>query len=115
MAGGVRSHLVRSEWLLMTTALDVLQEIRDLLAEPSRWTQGCAARTASALMGLVALPVALRWCIGGALFRATRGQLAYEHDTARILLLRAIGRVETFEAPFSRWNDSKKRLFDKGD
>lgn len=51
----------------VSAVLDVLKKARELIGDPSRWTQGLSARNANGGFVGVRSPDAICWCVGGAI------------------------------------------------
>ena len=63
--------------------LKFMQDVRDLLADPARWTQGKFARTAEGDPCYSRSPRACRWCLEGAISKIAKGQPFWLEDKIR--------------------------------
>lgn len=54
--------------------LKFLQDVRDLLTDPARWTQGKFARTAEGDSCYASDPEACQWCLEGAIKKVAKGR-----------------------------------------
>lgn len=73
-----------------STVLDVLQQTRDLLSDPGRWTRGSFARDADLSTVSVNDDRACAWCLQGALARVTNWDeryLAAQHALVSLIPL----------------------------
>lgn len=88
-----------SDKLLM---IQILKGARDLLSDPTHWTQGTYARAPGGFEVFVDDPRAARWCLMGALSRQGFGNFVYS-DT-----LKAIRKSNNIDL-VSIWNDEPNR------
>lgn len=81
--------------------IDILREMRELLAEPERWTQSVLAKSKFGNAVTTRSPRAVSWCLLGAHYRVTNGWTASD---AWDILQRAAG-----VSSLSFWNDAPGR------
>jgi hypothetical protein len=90
-----------------TQLLTDLRELRQLLEDPARWTQFTAARNANGARANPLSPVAVRWCLVGAIQR-----IASCVGTRRSQLHRALQNAASerwgVAVPVSHFNDSAR-------
>jgi hypothetical protein len=81
------------------TTLEVLRGMRELLSEPTRWTQDTNARSSDGDEVLYHSDLADCWCLDGALLKLTR------HDGDVYLAVRKALPVDVLCV----WNDAPER------
>lgn len=89
------------------TTLEVLRGMRELLAEPARWTQKAPARNAAGTPTSAVLdPEACSWCVFGAAFR-----IAPRHSNAAMKRLKERLNDDRPGAYIgvARWQDEPER------
>lgn len=91
----------------MTTKLDALRSIRDLLSDPARWVRDAFSLTADGMKVSSHSPLACRWCLVGAI-RKVCGQEdgALESRLAVYDALRGVAVAGRDAEALARFNDS---------
>lgn len=85
------------------TVADVLEKAADLISAPGAWTQGVFARTENGGIVSPSSPLAVCYCMRGALYRASGRNLS----DSLASLNKALGFSS--EKEMTRWNDDIAR------
>lgn len=91
----------------MSETVHVLVKARDLIAEPTRWTKRAEALSAHGALVSPRSPLAVCWCLRGAVERAAMGtDAASDDDLSWRYWQRAIGHVgDLTDGRPARFND----------
>ena len=90
--------------------LDALKAVRALLDKPEKWTQGAYAKTRSGIYVASSSPNACKWCLSGAINRATQAAPKPVLLATRLqsILIDKVGRAKSV----CGWNDKDERTYE---
>jgi hypothetical protein len=89
-------------------------KVKDILSDPSKWTQGAAARNKRGELCSVLSPDATRFCILGAIARVYRSRKSMRECERRVAAaIEALGGRITYSTEIGDWNDNPYRVFEE--